>query len=102
MPPKSALLLVDVQLDFLPADPSVAASYAGSLAVKHGRDILPIISRLLDRDWPVVVASQDYHPPGHISFASTHERESFTSTTVTGHRGEPIDQMLWPDHCVRD
>ena len=101
MTPKSALLLVDVQLDFLPADTSATASHAGSLAVEHGRDVLPVIARLLDREWPVVVASQDYHPSGHISFASTHGREPFTSTTVNGHRGEPIDQMLWPDHCVR-
>ena len=101
MAPKSALLLVDVQLDFLPADPSAPSSRAGSLAVENGREILPVIARLLARDWPVVVASQDYHPAGHISFASSHDRKPFTSTTVPGPRGEPIEQMLWPDHCVR-
>ena len=102
MSPKSALLLVDVQLDFLPADASDASSHAGSLAVENGREILPVIGQLLERDWPVVVASQDYHPAGHVSFASSHDgRKPFTSTTVPSPRGEPIEQMLWPDHCVR-
>jgi hypothetical protein len=45
---------------------------------------------------------QDYHPPGHISFASSHPgQKAFASITVQDKQGKDIDQILWPDHCVR-
>lgn len=47
-------------------------------------------------------AVQDYHPRGHISFASSHPgQKAFTSITVKDKQGKDIDQILWPDHCVR-
>jgi nicotinamidase/pyrazinamidase len=82
-----ALVVVDVQNDFCPG---------GSLAVEHGDAVVPIINGLLPR-FSLVVATQDWHPPGHASFASSHP----------GHRPlEVIDlngiqQVLWPDHCVQ-
>ncbi|KAF9519074.1 hypothetical protein BS47DRAFT_1411035 [Hydnum rufescens UP504] len=84
-PNHTALLLVDVQNDFLPP--------TGSLAVSGGRDILPVIHRLLadPSRYALVVATQVHHPPGHISFASTHAAPPFT-----------IMNMLWPDHCVQN
>ncbi|KZO93723.1 nicotinamidase [Calocera viscosa TUFC12733] len=93
---KTALLLVDIQNDFLPPD--------GSLAVAEGRDILPHVYRLLaEGKWDLVVASQVDHPHGHVSFASTHGAEPFTSIPVPKLHspGETVLQMLWPDHCVQ-
>lgn len=86
----SALIVVDIQPDFLPGGP---------LAVAGGDEILGSIHALVEAcRFPVVVATQDWHPPGHISFASAH----------AGHR--PFDeielygrpQVLWPDHCVQE
>ncbi|KAK8850402.1 hypothetical protein IAR55_004320 [Kwoniella newhampshirensis] len=95
--PKAALILVDVQYDFLPPD--------GALAVPNGREILPVIEGLLNRDewdWPVIIASQDYHPPKHISFASSHPpHEPFSKPSLTNANGEEYEQTLWPDHCVQ-
>ncbi|KLO13636.1 Isochorismatase hydrolase [Schizopora paradoxa] len=93
----TALLVVDVQYDFLPG---------GSLGVAGGDEILPVVRRLLDErsQWKVVVASQDFHPPGHISFASSHEDgKVFTAIQIPNvlAGNEPIQQMLWPDHCVQ-
>ncbi|GAA5952738.1 hypothetical protein JCM21900_000422 [Sporobolomyces salmonicolor] len=89
-----ALLIVDPQYDFLPP--------SGSLAVRHGDSILPHVYRLLDdAQWTLVVASQDSHPPAHISFASRHGVPPFGTTTVRDPRtGAPVPQELWPDHCV--
>lgn len=81
------LLVVDVQNDFCPG---------GSLAVPDGNAVVPVINRLI----PVfahVIATQDWHPAGHLSFASSHPgREPFD--TVALDYGE---QVLWPDHCVQ-
>ncbi|CEQ39239.1 SPOSA6832_00743, partial [Sporobolomyces salmonicolor] len=89
-----ALLIVDPQYDFLPP--------SGSLAVRHGDSILPHVYRLLDdANWTLVVASQDSHPPAHISFASRHGLAPFTTTPVRDARtGARVPQELWPDHCV--
>lgn len=95
--PAAALLLVDVQNDFLPPD--------GALAVLDGRDILPTVHTLLDDDerWQAVFASQDYHPRGHVSFASRYPgSEPYTSRSVRHPvTGDEISQELWPDHCVQ-
>lgn len=93
---KTALLLVDIQYDFLPK---------GSLAVPDGDKILPPVYKLIeeaDKYFNLIVASIDYHPIHHISFASTHGKEPFTAIEVPGvNSPEGIVQMLWPDHCVQ-
>lgn len=82
-----ALIVVDVQYDFLPG---------GSLAVPDGDKIIPVINRIM-KNFDVVVATQDWHPAGHISFASTHEgRQPFEVIELSYGK-----QTLWPDHCVQ-
>ncbi|WVR08481.1 hypothetical protein IAU60_005536 [Kwoniella sp. DSM 27419] len=94
---KTALIVVDVQYDFLPPH--------GSLAVPDGQAILPVIQDLLDQtnwDWPLIIASQDYHPRGHISFASTYPgSEPLSKKLVKNVAGREYEQTLWPDHCVQ-
>lgn len=82
-----ALVIVDVQNDFLPG---------GALAVAEGDAILPVVNRLA-RAFGHVVVTQDWHPAGHASFASSHAgRKPFD--VVATPWGE---QVLWPDHCVQ-
>jgi nicotinamidase/pyrazinamidase len=87
-PSRSVLLVVDVQVDFLPG---------GALAVADGDAVLEPIAALMKSDaFRDVVATQDWHPAGHASFASTHPgRKPFEPITLYGH-----EQVLWPDHCV--
>jgi nicotinamidase/pyrazinamidase len=83
----SVLLVIDVQNDFLPG---------GSLAVKEGDAIIPIINRLA----PVfqnIILTQDWHPSGHVSFASSHPGKHPFDTIKLPY-GE---QVLWPDHCLQ-
>ncbi len=82
-----ALLVIDMQADFLPG---------GALAVQGGDAIVPGINRLAKR-FDHVILTQDWHPRGHISFASTHERQPFTGTVEASYG----TQALWPDHCVQ-
>lgn len=83
-----ALLVIDVQNDFCPE---------GSLAVADGDTIVPIINQLMAQ-FKTVVLTQDWHPAGHSSFASSHSaKEPFT--TITMPYGQ---QTLWPDHCFQD
>jgi nicotinamidase/pyrazinamidase len=84
----AALLVVDVQHDFLPG---------GALAIGDGDRILAPLRELLEaRVFDVVVATQDWHPPNHVSFASHHAgRRPFETITLYGR-----EQVLWPDHCV--
>ncbi|MCC7348315.1 MAG: bifunctional nicotinamidase/pyrazinamidase [Variibacter sp.] len=84
---RDVLIVVDVQNDFCPG---------GSLAVPRGDEVVPIVNRL-GRAFPHVVLTQDWHPPGHTSFASSHPgRRPFE---VIGMRyGQ---QVLWPEHCVQ-
>jgi nicotinamidase/pyrazinamidase len=82
-----ALLLVDIQSDFLPG---------GSLAVPGGDEIIPVANRLQER-FGLVVATQDWHPAGHGSFASSHPRKKVYETILLG----GVEQILWPDHCVQ-
>lgn len=83
-----ALLVVDIQYDFLPG---------GSLAVAGGDEIIAPINAL-SRKFANVVMTQDWHPRGHVSFASNHEgAKPFEMITL------PYGpQILWPDHCVWD
>lgn len=80
-----ALVVVDVQNDFCPG---------GALAVADGDGVVPLVNDLAQR-FATVVATQDFHPAGHISFASTHQRSPFETIDVAYGR-----QVLWPDHCV--
>jgi nicotinamidase/pyrazinamidase len=83
----SVLLVVDVQNCFLPG---------GSLAVKDGDKVVPIINALAKK-FTHVVLTQDWHTPGHISFASSHSgKKPFETTDVAYGK-----QVLWPDHCVQ-
>ncbi len=81
------LLAVDVQNDFLPG---------GRLAVPDGHAVVPLINRVA-RAFTNVVATQDWHPPGHISFASTHPGKAPFETIELAYG----KQVLWPDHCVQ-
>jgi len=81
------LLVVDIQNDFCPG---------GALAVPHGDDVVPLVNRLGQR-FEHIVLTQDWHPPGHQSFASTHAgRKPYDIISVP--YGQ---QILWPDHCVQ-
>lgn len=82
-----ALLIIDIQNDFLPG---------GSLAVEEGDKVVPIINILADQ-YELVVATQDWHPPDHKSFASQHkDKKVFDTIELLG-----LEQVLWPDHCVQ-
>lgn len=82
------LLLVDIQNDFIPG---------GALAVPGGHEIIPGVNALTENPWDSIVLTQDFHPAGHSSFASSHEEKS-PGELVELHYGE---QILWPDHCVQ-
>ncbi|HUZ74667.1 MAG TPA: bifunctional nicotinamidase/pyrazinamidase [Stellaceae bacterium] len=81
------LLVVDVQNDFCPG---------GALHVPRGDEVVPVINRLASR-FATIVLTQDWHPRGHLSFASAHPGKK-PYDTVTLSYGE---QVLWPDHCVQ-
>lgn len=82
-----ALLAIDVQNDFCPG---------GSLPVPEGDRVVPVLNRLAAR-FARVVATQDWHPPRHVSFASSHPgAEPFQAVDLPG--GEK--RALWPEHCV--
>ncbi len=83
----SALLVVDVQNGFLPG---------GSLAVKDGDRVVPVINRIA-KGFATVVMTQDWHPPRHASFASTHPGKKPFETIELPYGS----QVLWPDHCVQ-
>ena len=83
----SVLLVIDVQNSFLPG---------GSLAVKDADQIVPVINRIA-RDFAHVVMTQDWHPSGHSSFASSHfGKKPFETIDLPYGK-----QVLWPDHCVQ-
>lgn len=88
----NALIVVDIQNDFLPG---------GSLAVPEGRAVVPVANAAMERakasGW-IVVATQDFHPRGHGSFASQHAHADIGDVIEL----DGLDQVLWPDHCVAD
>jgi nicotinamidase/pyrazinamidase len=82
-----ALILVDIQNDFLPG---------GALAVPEGDKIIPLVNQL-QTAFPLVVATQDWHPANHGSFAANHPgRKPFEQISLNG-----LPQTLWPVHCVQ-
>jgi nicotinamidase/pyrazinamidase len=83
---EDVLIVVDVQNDFCPG---------GALAVPDGDAVIEVIHRIAPR-FEHIVLTQDWHPPGHHSFACVHGKQPFETTEL--HYGE---QTLWPDHCVQ-
>ena len=83
----SALLVIDVQNCFLPG---------GSLAVKDGEQVVPVINKIA-KHFANVVMTQDWHTPGHVSFASAHTGKKPFETIDLAYG----KQVLWPDHCVQ-
>jgi nicotinamidase/pyrazinamidase len=83
-----ALILVDIQNDFLPG---------GALAVPNGDKVIPIANKL-QVAFPLVVATQDWHPANHGSFAASHPgKQVFEQIELNG-----LPQTLWPVHCVQN
>ncbi len=85
--PESALILVDLQNDFLPG---------GALAVPAGDEVLSVANGLAAK-FPLVVATQDWHPADHGSFASCHADHRPGDVVIL----DGLKQILWPDHCVQ-
>ncbi|MFL5266185.1 MAG: bifunctional nicotinamidase/pyrazinamidase [Stellaceae bacterium] len=85
---RDVLLIVDLQNDFCPGGP---------LAVPGGDEIVPMVNRLA-ADFPHVILTQDWHPRGHASFASSHPGKQPFDTVDAPHG----QQILWPDHCVQE
>ena len=83
----TALLIIDVQNDFLPG---------GSLAVPEGDQIIPVINQLIP-DYDLVIGTQDYHPAGHKSFAANHLGKKVGDLIEL----DGLQQVLWPAHCVQ-
>jgi nicotinamidase/pyrazinamidase len=81
------LVVVDVQNDFCPG---------GALAVPRGDEVLPVVNGLARR-FRHVVLTQDWHPRGHLSFASSHPNKQPFETVAAPYG----PQVLWPDHCVQ-
>lgn len=86
----AAFLLIDMQYDFMEG---------GALEVAQANDLIKPINNLLALNWKTVIASKDWHPHNHVSFAFNHHNHSpFELTTLPNGRS----QMLWPVHCVQD
>lgn len=83
----NALIIVDIQNDFLPG---------GALAVQNGNAVIPLVNSL-QKKFELVVATQDWHPAGHKSFASAHPGKKIFDEIML----EGLPQILWSDHCVQ-
>ena len=84
----NALILIDIQNDFLPG---------GLLEVPKGDEIIDNVNSIMD-NYNIVVATKDWHPKNHISFASNHKNKKAGQKIKINN----LDQMLWPDHCIKD
>ncbi len=82
-----ALILIDLQNDFMPG---------GALAVPQADEVIPVIHQVMPH-FEHVVATQDWHPPHHVSFASTHGKRVGERIQIEGQ-----EQLLWPDHCIQN
>jgi len=83
-----ALILVDIQNDFIPG---------GALAVPHGDEVVPVANRL-QKHFDLVIATQDWHPANHGSFAANHPGKNPGDVIVLN----GLEQVLWPVHCVQE
>jgi nicotinamidase/pyrazinamidase len=83
-----ALIIVDLQNDFLPG---------GALPVPHGDEVIPLANEL-QRQFDLVVATKDWHPPDHASFAANHPGKKPGDRIIL----DGIEQILWPVHCVQN
>lgn len=83
-----ALVVIDVQNDFLPG---------GALVVPHGDEILPIVNTLLDLPFNLIIATKDWHTKDHLSFAANHKKSPGEKIML----GQ-IEQILWSSHCVQN
>ena len=83
-----ALVIIDVQNDFL---------LNGSLEVPSGNDVVEPINEII-RNYPLVVATKDWHPLDHVSFVSNHPGKTIGDVVKT----DNLDQILWPEHCVQE
>lgn len=83
----TALLIVDIQNDFIPS---------GALSVPEGDLVIPVINQLTEKGFDIIVASKDWHPKDHGSFANTQKKQVGDHIVLNG-----LDQILWPDHCVQ-
>ena len=84
----NALIIVDLQNDFLPG---------GALPVPHGDEVIPVANELQSR-FDLVVATKDWHPPDHGSFAANHPGKKPGDRVIL----DGIEQILWPVHCVQN
>ncbi len=84
----NALIIVDLQNDFLPG---------GALPVPHGDEVIPLANEL-QRRFDLVLATQDWHPPNHGSFAANHPGKKKGDRIML----DGIEQILWPVHCVQN
>ena len=82
-----ALVIIDVQNDFL---------INGSLEVSRGNDVIEPINEIV-KNYALVVATKDWHPQNHVSFASNHPGKKIGDVIKV----DDLDQILWPDHCVQ-
>jgi nicotinamidase/pyrazinamidase len=90
---KAALLVIDMQNDFIPPN--------GSLQVEGGDSIIGLVNELMALEWAVVIASQDNHPANHKSFASNNDAPVFSVQDYTCNGNQYYNQVMWPDHCVQ-
>ena len=82
------LIIIDLQNDFIPG---------GTLAVPEGDQIVPVINDL-QKKFDLIIATQDWHPENHSSFAKNHpEKSEFEKITING-----LEQVLWPVHCLQE
>ncbi|HEY0897539.1 MAG TPA: bifunctional nicotinamidase/pyrazinamidase [Sphingobacteriaceae bacterium] len=83
----NTLIIIDAQNDFMPG---------GALPVNGGDEIIPLINRL-QQHFDLIIATQDWHPHSHLSFASNHHgKKLFDTIDLYG-----MEQVLWPDHCIQ-
>lgn len=82
------MIIVDVQNDFIPG---------GALAVPKGGEVVEVINKLQEK-FELIIATQDWHPPGHSSFAKSHSgKKEFETISWQGE-----EQVLWPEHCIQN
>lgn len=84
---QKALILVDIQNDFVPG---------GALAVPEGDKVVPVANSVMEK-FDLIVATQDWHPPDHGSFASNHPGKKPGEIVLL----DGLQQILWPDHCIQ-